>query len=355
MPVSTRIKVMLVDDSATLRGRLRQALAVDPGIEVIAEASDPFAAREPFLDLTPDVLVVDVMMPGMDGLTFLRKIMSFRPTAVVLFTSQVNAEIATAAYAAGAAAVVAKPSGVGEDTFATRVAELIGVIKRIAPEHTPPSNFNLPAVTVTADLAERVIAIGASTGGPDAVARLITLLPGEIPPLLITVHMPAGFTAAFANRLGQLGRLRVCEARDGMELQPGTAVVAPGDRHLVLRGTPGRWRAGSDDAPALRHHKPSVDILFHSVAALAGTRALGVLLTGMGDDGADGLAQLHRQGCTTIAQDEASSVVFGMPNEAIRRGAASAVLPLDDIPAVIQRWVRNPLPRRTNDASADLR
>lgn len=354
MSVSTRIKVMLVDDSLTLRARLRKALENDPGIEVVAEAGDPFAAREAFIALTPDVMVVDVVMPGMDGLTFLGKVMEYRPTAVVLFTSRITAEMASAAYSAGAAAVLEKPSGEGASRFATRAMELIGVIKRIAPAYTSPSSSLLPVVIPSAHLVERIIAIGASTGGPDAVARLITLLPAEIPPLLISVHMPAGFTAAFANRLGQLGKLRVSEARDGMNLKPGMAVVAPGNRHLVLRGTPGHWHAGVDSGPPLRHHRPSVDILFHSVASLAGHRALGVLLTGMGDDGAEGLMQLHGQGCTTIAQDEASSVVFGMPNEAIRRGAVTTVLPLDDIPASITRWVRAPLPRRTTHASVDL-
>lgn len=328
--MSVPIKVMLVDDSATLRTRLRSSLERHHDIMVVAEAEDPFAAREPFRASTPDVLVVDLVMPRMDGLAFLRKVMLFRPLPVVVFTSLVTPELVATATAAGAVAVISKPTG-NEDSSERSFSEVLHAVRQHA--HTlsrpPPS------------CSQGVIAIGASTGGPDALAKLVTALPADLPPILIALHMPASFTGAFAQRLSHIGHVEALEARDGMELHDGLVVIAPGDRHLLLGGKPGRWLAQLDDAPALRHHRPSVDRLFHSVAGQAGGLALGILLTGMGDDGADGLVRLRQTGAMTFAQDEHSSVVFGMPHEAITRGGVERVLSLDEIPAQMIRWARH--------------
>lgn len=336
--MSAPIKVMLVDDSATLRMRLRSSLERLPDIVVVAEAEDPFAAREPFRTTNPDVLVVDLVMPRMDGVAFLKKVMRFRPLPVVVFTSQVTPELVATATAAGAVAVISKPSG-QEDSAERSFSEVGAAIRQHARTLTPPPP--LPC-------SQGVIAIGASTGGPDALAKIVTALPVNLPPILIALHMPASFTGAFAYRLGHVGQVEAVEARDGLELHDGLVVLAPGDRHLLLGGQPGRWSVHLDDAPALRHHRPSVDRLFASVAEHAGHRALGILLTGMGDDGADGLVQLRQAGAMTFAQDEKSSVVFGMPNEGISRGGVERVLSLDEIPAQIIRWARHTQERDTH-------
>ena len=338
------IRVMLVDDSDTVRSRLRQAIEGEPDLLVVAEASDAFAAREPFRELQPDVLVVDLVMPGMDGLSFLRKVMSFRPTPVILFTSEAAPTVNADALAAGAVAVVTKSTVLGDDTFAARVAEVITEIRRHAHSSVLPPGP--PG-------ADRIIAIGASTGGPDAISQILAALPGDLPPLLIAVHMPVGFTAGFAHRLTQPGRLQGVEARDGMPLTNGMAVIAPGDRHLRLAGRPGRWLTILDDGPPLRHHRPSIDRMFSSVARRAGKHALGILLTGMGDDGADGLVELRQAGAATVAQDEASSVVFGMPAEAIRRGGADRVLALDEMANHLVQWAHR-TQKRDADAPAHL-
>lgn len=322
------IRVMLVDDSCTVRTRLRQFIEAESDMVVVAEAGDPFAAREPFREMLPDVLVVDLVMPGMDGLSFLRKVMSFRPTPVILFTGQTTPGTDVEALAAGAVAVIAKPSGLGDDTFSIRVGEVIAEIRRHAGTE---QITGLPG-------ADRIIAIGASTGGPEAIAKIVSALPGDLPPLLIVVHMPVGFTAGFASRLTQHGRIQAVEARDGLTLTSGMAAIAPGDRHLRLSGQPGRWQTILDDGPPLRHHRPSIDRMFTSVALHAGKRALGVLLTGMGDDGADGMVAMRHAGAATVAQDEASSVVFGMPAEAIRRGGTDLVLALDEMANHLVQW-----------------
>lgn len=327
--MSVPIKVMLVDDSATIRTRLRAMLERHDDIQVVAEAEDPFAAREPFRATAPDVLVVDLVMPRMDGLAFLRKVMLFRPLPVVVFTSRATPEVIAAATAAGAVAVIGKPTGyeAADHCF----TEVVTAVRQHARTLVRPA---LPC-------SQRVIAIGASTGGPDAIAKLIAALPVDLPPILIALHMPATFTGAFAQRLSHVGQVEAVEARDGLELHNGLVVIAPGDRHLLLAGQPGHWQVQLDDAPALRHHRPSVDRLFRSVAEQAARHALGILLTGMGDDGADGLVLLRQAGGMTFAQDEQSSVVFGMPHEAIRRGGVERVLSLDEIPPQMIRWARH--------------
>ena len=328
--MSAPIKVMLVDDSATVRARLRSTLERHSDIQVVAEAENPFAAREPFRATNPDVLVVDLVMPHMDGLAFLKKVMLFRPLPVVVFTSRATPEVIAAATTAGAVAVISKPGGSNEDAEHC-FAEVVTAVRLHA--HT--------LVRPPFACSQQVIAIGASTGGPDAIAKLIAAVPADLPPILIALHMPANFTGAFAQRLSHIGLVEAVEARDGMELHNGLVVIAPGDRHLLLSGQPGKWHAQLDDAPALRHHRPSVDRLFRSVAEQAGPRALGILLTGMGDDGADSLVLLRQSGGMTFAQDEQSSVVFGMPHEAIRRGGVERVLSLDEIPAHMIRWAHH--------------
>jgi two-component system chemotaxis response regulator CheB len=324
---------LIVDDSAIVRKILSEALAGQPDLEVVGTAPDPFIARDKILALQPDVMTLDIEMPRMDGLTFLKKLMHFHPMPVVVISSltQASSKAAMEALEQGAVEVLAKPGGpysVGDlrDTLAGKIrAAAVARVRRPqgSPEAPMRSAPTLPGGTV--------IAIGASTGGTEAIAQVLTKLPATTPGIVIAQHIPPYFSRAFAMRLNDICALNVKEAEDGDAVSPGRALIAPGDFHLLLRRAAGGYAVTVKTGPRVCYQRPSVDVLFSSVAEVAGGRAVGVLLTGMGSDGAQGLLKMRRAGAHTIAQDEASCVVFGMPREAILAGAAEQVLPLGAI------------------------
>jgi len=352
MPLNAKIKVLIVDDSAIVRKILTEALAGQPDLEVVGTAPDPYVARDKILALEPDVLTLDIEMPRMDGLTFLKKLMHFRPMPVIIISSlaQASCQSAIQALSLGAVEVLAKPGGpysVGELRLdlATKIrAAAASHVRRPngGTEPSPPAR-GVPArgsvfqecAQTGAARADRVIAIGASTGGTEAIAEVLPRLPAGIPGTVITQHIPAGFSRAFAARLNQMCPFEVKEAADGDALSPGRVLVAPGDLHLLLRKNGSGYSVSVKTGPRVCYQRPSVDVMFSSVAEAAGARAVGVLMTGMGSDGAQGLLKMRQAGALTIAQDEASCVVFGMPREAIRAGAADRVLPLSEIARAI--------------------
>jgi len=345
MPETGKIRVLVVDDSAIVRKVLTEALSAQPDMEVVGTAPDPYIARDKILSLHPDVLTLDIEMPRMDGLTFLKKLMHFHPMPVIVISSlgQASCQTAMQALALGAVEVLAKPAGpysVGELR-----AELACKIRSAAASHprkiSPPARAPAPIQRLAAGAwaASSVIAIGASTGGTEAIAEVLPNLPPGTPGVVITQHIPAGFSRAFANRLNDICQISVKEAEDGDLLSPNHALVAPGDLHMLLRKTLEGYRVSVKTGPRICYQRPSVDVLFSSVADAAGSRAVGVLLTGMGSDGAQGLLKMRNAGARTLAQDEASCVVFGMPREAIRAGAAEQVIPLARMPAAIMASV----------------
>ncbi|MCS6971056.1 MAG: chemotaxis response regulator protein-glutamate methylesterase [Planctomycetota bacterium] len=333
------IRVLVVDDSATVRRVLSEALAAQQGIAVVGTAPDPYVARDRIAELKPDVLTLDIEMPRMDGLSFLAKLMQHYPLPVVVLSSLTPAgsELAMRAYELGAVEVLCKPStawSVDEAMPALVRALHRAAAARILPRRPVPA-AELPPLRLST--TNRVLAIGASTGGTEALRALFARLPADTPGTVVVQHMPAQFTAAFAERLSSVGKMRVAEAQGGEELLPGLAFVAPGGRHLVVERSGARYLTALRDGPPVHFQKPAVDVLFYSVARAAGANAVGVLLTGMGADGAAGLKAMREAGAHTIAQDEASSVVFGMPKAAIELGAAVEVAHLDQVPERIVR------------------
>lgn len=334
-----KIRVLIVDDSAIVRKMLAEALAAEPDLEVVGTAPDPFVARDKILSLRPDVLTLDIEMPRMDGLTFLKKLMRFHPLPVIVISSlaQSSSQAALEALQCGAVDVVAKPGGpysVGElkqdlpqKVRAAAHARVVGAKPQIAVP-VPAAPLALSGAS-----SSTVIAIGASTGGTEAIREVLTGLPGDMPGIVIVQHIPPVFSMAFANRLNDLCKLRVKEAADGDRVTAGLALIAPGNFHMTLRKTGGEYRVVIQDGPRVCYQRPSVDVLFESVAQVAKRDAIGAILTGMGSDGAQGLLRMKRAGARTLAQDEASCVVFGMPREAIRLGAADRVLPLQKMAA----------------------
>ncbi|MCX6619936.1 MAG: chemotaxis response regulator protein-glutamate methylesterase [Acidobacteria bacterium] len=331
-----KIRVLIVDDSAIVRKMLSEALAGEPDIEVVGTAPDPFVARDRILSLNPDVLTLDIEMPRMDGVSFLQCLMQSRPMPVIVISSlgQASCRAAIQALAAGAVEVLAKPGGpysVGDlkTTLPAklRAAAASGIRKPVAA--VPATPAHRPAASTAA--SSSIIAIGASTGGTEAIQHVLLRLPGDTPATVIVQHIPAGFSRAFANRLNDTCPMRVKEAEDGDTLETGLALVAPGNFHMVLRRAGAGYRVQIKDGPMVCYQRPAVDVLFNSVAEAASKNAVGVLLTGMGSDGARGLLKMRDAGARTIAQNEASCVVFGMPREAIRVGAAGQVLALDRV------------------------
>jgi len=356
--VSQPIRTLIVDDSAIVRKILSEALAGEPDIEVVGTAPDPYVARDKILALHPDVLTLDIEMPRMDGLTFLRKLMEFHPMPVIVISSlgQASCKAAMEALESGAVEVLAKPGGpysVGELRMAIAGKIRAAAAARLRPRSGKPQTAGTSVasgkhkpVSIEGFDPMTVVAIGASTGGTEAIAEVLTHIPERSPGIVITQHIPANFSRAFAERLDRICQIRVKEAVDGDELKPGHALVAPGDFHMLLRKRPGGYSVAVKEGPRVCYQRPSVDVLFRSVAEVAGPKAVGVLLTGMGSDGAAGLLQMRQAGAETIAQDEASCVVFGMPREAIRLGAANHVQPLTHVAGAILAAVRErPLTR----------
>jgi len=337
------IKVLVVDDSAIVRKLLADGLRGTQDIEVVGTAADPFIARDMIVRLEPDVLTLDIEMPRMDGLSFLRRLMVHRPMPVIIISSLTQSGSAATidALRAGAVDVIPKPGGpysVGEVT--DRLRERIRALRGLAPARLAPAPVvqDDPPPPVSFQhlrCANGVLAIGASTGGPQAIEALLTRLPAETPPVVIVQHMPARFTRAFAKRLDGLCAIRVVEVEGGERLEPGVAYIAPGDRHMLVERQGLVLSTRLTDGPPVHHQRPAVDVLFHSLARLQGLPIVGLLLTGMGQDGADGMVALRHAGAETIAQDEHSCVVFGMPKEAIARGGAAHVATLLRIPALI--------------------
>ena len=350
------IKVMVVDDSAVVRQVVTALLSAAPGIRVIAAVADPILAIERLRQEWPDVIVLDVEMPRMDGITFLRKIMAERPTPVVICSTltEKGAKTTLEALAAGAVAIVTKPklglkqflTDASDDLVSTvRAAAHANVRRPAAQGDGPPL---APTVKHTADVilapgtaqsaaramtqtTERVVAIGTSTGGTQALEEVLTALPRVCPGIVIVQHMPEKFTAAFAARLDGLSQIRVKEAEHNDRVVQGLALIAPGGRHILLRRSGAQYFVEVVDGPLVNRHRPSVDVLFRSVAKSAGVNALGVIMTGMGDDGAAGLLEMRNAGARTVAQDEQSCVVFGMPKEAIKRGGVEKSIALSAV------------------------
>lgn len=349
MIAQNRIRVLIVDDSAIVRKVLTDALSGEPDIEVVGTAPDPYVARDKILALQPDVLTLDIEMPRMDGLTFLKKVMHFRPMPVLVISSLGTASSRTALQAleAGAIDVLAKPGGpqsVGELRLTIASKIRAAKIARLRPSaSTPPSAPKpgtasappAPAEPCHAFPPSSVIAIGASTGGTEAIRTVLAALPVHSPGVVIAQHIPAVFSRSFANRLNELCSIRVREAADGDKLEPGLALIAPGNFHMLLRRMTSGYRIEIKDGPLVCYQRPAVDVLFHSVAQAAGADASAALLTGMGTDGVQGMLALKRAGARTIAQDEETCVVFGMPKEAIKAGAVDRVLPLAEIPTAL--------------------
>ena len=355
--MTDKIKVMIVDDSAVVRQVVAQALASDAGIEVIATASDPLFALEKMKTHWPDVLIVDIEMPRMDGITFLRKIMAEHPTPVVICSSlaEQGAQATFEALSAGAVAIITKPKIGLKNFLVDSSSDIVQAVRSAAKANmhamrtgtlAASANLNRPKLSADVMLSadynpalnrttDQVIAIGTSTGGTQALEAVLTRLPATSLGIVIVQHMPAVFTAMFAERLHSLCQIEVREAQNGDRVIPGRALIAPGGKHMMLKRSGAQYVVDVADGPLVNRHKPSVDVLFRSVAKFAGANALGIIMTGMGDDGARGLKEMHDAGARTIAQDEASCVVFGMPKEAIKFGAVDLTLPLDQIPAAI--------------------
>ena len=330
------VRVLIVDDSTVVRHILARELARDPEIEVVGTAPDPYVARDKIVELQPDVITLDVEMPRMDGVTFLRKLMHYRPMPVIIVSSLTpkGGQVALEALDAGAIDVVCKPGtaySVGDMTV-----ELVDKIKaaaraRVSRRRDP--SLERPPVRCQAmsRTTNKVVAIGASTGGTQALQNVLRAMPANAPGIAVVQHMPEHFTRAFAERLNTVCEIQVKEAEDGDSVIPGRALIAPGNRHMLMRRSGARYYVEVRDGPLVSRHRPSVDVLFKSVARYVGPNAVGAILTGMGADGADGMLEMHQAGAATIAQDEASCVVFGMPREAIARGGVDHVLPLDQI------------------------
>jgi len=356
------IKVMVVDDSAVVRQVLTGLLDADPRITVLSAVADPILAMARMQTGWPDVIVLDIEMPRMDGITFLKKIMHERPTPVIICSTltEQGAKTTMEALACGAFAVITKPKlglkqflhDASSDLIMAVTAAANANVKHLAA-HSPPPPAGQAKHTADVILApaehhamiqttERVVAIGTSTGGTQALEKVLTALPQISPGIIIVQHMPAKFTAAFSERLDAICRIAVKEAANNDRVMPGRALIAPGGKHMLLRRNGAQYFVEVVDGPLVNRHRPSVDVLFRSVAKCAGGNALGIIMTGMGDDGAAGMLEMHNAGASTIAQDEATCVVYGMPKEAVKRGGVERIVPLDTIAKeIVQQFYTN--------------
>ncbi|MGL4315702.1 MAG: protein-glutamate methylesterase/protein-glutamine glutaminase [Pseudomonas sp.] len=350
------IKVMIVDDSAVMREVMQQLLAPHKDIEVVGAAMDPLLAMQKMQKVWPDVILLDVEMPRMDGITFLRQIMSTRPTPVVICSTltEKGADITLQALAAGAVEVITKPTMGLREFVQDSAQDMLAAIRTAAKARVKAS---IPATLKRTEklgaealvelpssgllnqrTTEKIVLLGTSTGGTQALEQVLVELPVTAPAIAIVQHMPEKFTRSFAERLDSLCAIEVLEAQDGDRMLPGRALIAPGGRHMLIRRSGGQYFVEVKDGPLVSRHRPSVDVLFRSAAVQAGRNALAVIMTGMGDDGARGLKELHEAGAHTCAQDEESCVVFGMPKEAIKLGGVDQIIGLDDIPRVVMSW-----------------
>ncbi len=347
--VMEKIRVLVVDDSAVVRKVFSEELPREGDIEVVGTAPDPYVARDKIVRLKPDVVTLDIEMPRMDGLTFLRKLMKYFPMPVIIVSSltQAGGELAMEALDIGAVDVASKPGeaySVGD--MSVQLAEKIRAAARIdvtkAPSQPQPVS-NRPLVSSSLSLTRttnQIIAIGSSTGGTEALKQVLPLLPPSSPGVLVVQHMPAHFTTKFAQRLNDMCKIRVKEAEDGDSVTPGTCLLAPGNFHMVMRRSGARYYVNVKGGPLVCHQRPAADVLFNSVAAYGGKNAIGVILTGMGKDGASGMLKMKNAGARTIAQDEKSCVVFGMPKEAIEAGGVDHVVPLNDVSSTILKLLQ---------------
>lgn len=337
-----KIKLLIVDDSALIRQMLTQIFSTTEDIEVVGTASDPLIARDKIKALNPDVLTLDVEMPRMDGLTFLRNLMRLRPMPVVMISTltEKGAEITLEALKLGAVDFVAKPKADVSKALHIYADEIINKVRMAATVKVAalesPTKAQLTASTPTAvkrhfKTTDRIVAVGASTGGTEALKRVVSMLPADAPALVVTQHLPVAFSASFAKHVDDAGMMKACVANDGQLILPGNIYIAPGDRHLRVVREGAHYVCRLDDGPPVNRHKPSVEVLFQSVAENVGKHAIGVMLTGMGADGAKAMVQMREAGAINIVQDQASSIVWGMPGEAYKQGAAHHVLSLDKI------------------------
>jgi len=357
MEKERKIRVLVVDDSALVRQILSEALSSDSAIEVVGTASDPYMAREKIRSLNPDVLTLDVEMPRMDGITFLGNLMRLRPMPVVMVSTltEKGADVTLRALELGAVDFVAKPKIDLAHTLESYAEEIIDKVKAAA--HAKVRALDASAIMMadrklSADAViekksaprhfkttDRLIAIGASTGGTEAIKEILMRLPADAPGVVISQHIPAAFSAPFAKRMDGLSAMTVMEASDGLQILPGHVYIAPGDWHLVVVRDGARYVCRLSDGPPVNRHRPSVDVMFRSVAQNVGQNAVGVILTGMGDDGARGLKEMHENGAHTFAQDEITSIIWGMPSEAIKHGGVDEIVPLDAIADAVMRQI----------------
>ena len=356
-----KIRVLVVDDSATVRQALKEILETDPEIEVMATAGDPYAAVERIKDEIPDVITLDVEMPRMDGITFLQKIMSQHPIPVIICSTltEKGSETALAALEKGAVDIITKPKLGTKQFFQESCVRICDVVKsaaqvRVKERRAAPAAVMQARPKLTADAmlakattsqamiqtTEKIVAVGASTGGTEALREFLQALPADAPGIVIVQHMPEKFTASFAARLNELCAVTVKEATDGDSVIRGQALIAPGNKHTLLKRSGARYFVEVKDGPLVSRHRPSVDVLFRSAARYAGKNCVGVIMTGMGDDGARGMREMKDAGAINLAQDEASCVVFGMPAEAIKHGGVDHVLPLGRLATEVVRLCR---------------
>jgi two-component system, chemotaxis family, protein-glutamate methylesterase/glutaminase len=350
-----KVRVLIVDDSASVRQSLTSIINEDPDLEVMGAAADPFAAARRLQEEIPDVIILDIEMPRMDGITFLRKIMAQKPIPVIICSTltEERSDLMFEAFEAGAVDILPKPRLDTRQALLDSASRFRDAIKaaaraRLRPRRAPRMVIGAkltadaiippPVVGRARPVTERIVCIGVSTGGTEALRDVLESLPARAPAILIVQHMPQGFTAAFANRLNGLSEMDVKEAEDGDLVTHGCAYIAPGGRHILLQRTGQRYHIAIKDGPPVSRHRPSADVLFRSAAQHAGRNALGIIMTGMGDDGARGLLEMRKLGASTRAQDEESCVVFGMPKEAIACGAVEKVVSLAQIPKEIMLW-----------------
>lgn len=372
--MAKRIRVLIIDDSALVRQMLTEILSADRDIEVVGTATDPYAARDRIKQLKPDVLTLDVEMPKMDGVTFLANLMRLHPMPVVMVSSltEKGADITLRALELGAIDFVSKPKVDLAHGLAEYAEEIIAKVKTAAGAKVRALDRNTTSGVITPKLSadavllkssgpghfkttDTIIAIGASTGGTEAIKEVLIRLPADAPGIVVTQHIPEAFSGPFANRMNSLSAMNVSEARDGQVIIPGYCYIAPGNRHLMVERDGARFVCRLSDGPPVNRHRPSVDVLFRSMAQNVGPNAVGVILTGMGADGARGLLEMREAGSPTIAQDEKTSVVWGMPGEAVKLGAAMQVLALDRIAEVLLALVSGATNRNKKSAtSADV-